>query len=540
MSPAEWRAKFAAQGRLKTYLQTGGTTPPVCDSPDDRPRGGVHFGAQSQLFQGALDDRSLKPSPVSLRDFGKELTNPSWRAQLSHSRRLFANLGAVRGAVCERARLAVGQAWKPVYAGRNEKWGKKAVAWLNQWMQVCDVRGFPYDFRTNLRLMSIALDRDGDFTVNLVNKQGAWPQIQLIPAHRIATRTMTNDSLVPTGPYKGCYINNGVISNDAGCTLAMNVLGPQRGLDLGVSRDRQLSTFDAILHYRPDWMEQGRGLSSFSSALKDWRHMSDLRDLEFQAAAVQGTETIIVANETGEAEDGDLLGEDEDEISSGLSMETLAGGTIRYVRAGTGADAKGFTTTRPSPAWIGLMDHLERGCFAALGWPKEYALDMKELGGATVRAVLDKCQYSIDERQADLGPVAMRIICWAISVAIEEGILEDDEDWYLWEFLLPGELSVDDGRDRSNDRDDMRAGLTNKRRIYGRRGLDWVTETDQREKEVDDLLTRAERVAKAHPTYAPQVVLNMLESNTPNGVQVTEAVEPADAKPTTTPAKKAA
>ena len=221
-------------------------------------------------------------------------------------------------------------------------------------------------------------------------------------------------------------------------------------------------------------------------------------------------------------------------------METLAGGTIRYVRAGTGSDAKAFSTTRPSPAWIGLMDHLERASFAAIGWPKEYALDMSELGGANTRAILDKCQYSIDERQADLGPVALRIICWAIAWAIKHKILDDDEDWYMWEFLLPGELSVDDGRDRSNDRDDKRAGLTNKRRIYGRRGLDWVKEGDQREKEVDDVLTRAERVAKAHPTFAPQVVLNMLECDTPNGVQVTEAVDPVADAPKAASLKKAA
>ena len=98
----------APSGRAKTFLQTGGsgtaanvrrlrpTTAPV-RYPLRR--------AEPAVPGRVLDDRSLKPWPVSLRDFGKELSNPSWRAQLSHSRRLFANLGAVRGAVCERARL---------------------------------------------------------------------------------------------------------------------------------------------------------------------------------------------------------------------------------------------------------------------------------------------------------------------------------------------------------------------------------------------------------------------------------------------------
>ena len=72
--------------------------------------------------------------------------------------------------------------------------------------------------------MSIALDRDGDFAVNLVNDNKEWPQIQLIPAHRIATRTADQrQPALGTGPYKGYWINNGVISNDAGRTLAINV-----------------------------------------------------------------------------------------------------------------------------------------------------------------------------------------------------------------------------------------------------------------------------------------------------------------------------
>ena len=331
-----------------------------------------------------------------------------------------------------------------------------------------------------------------------------------------------------------------MISNDAGRALALNVLGQQRGLGNGAAQDRQISTFDCLLGLRPEWMEQGRGLSSFSSVLRDLRHTIDLRELEFAAAAAQGTKSLIIENDTGEAERAYDEEDEDDPNTAGLSIETLAGGSIDYVRSGSGNGVSAFTTTRPSPAWIGLMDHLERISFSALGWPKEYALDMSQLGGANTRAILDKCQYSIDERQADLMPIAHRIICWAISVAIKNEILADDEDWYMWDFQLPGELSVDDGRDRSNDRDDLRSGLTNKRRIFGRRGQNWLTEAEQRQKEVDDTLTRAKALSDAHPSYAPEVVLNMLESNNPNGVQVSDPLAPEAHPAPAKPAKKAA
>ena len=544
---AERRTFMAIAGRIAAYMTgsgSGSATPPTTPPPAPR-QPTVSFGAQSALFQGAVDDRSLKPWGISLKDFNRELTNPSWRAQLSYSRRIFANLSAVRGATCERARLAVGQAWLPIFTGKNKAWGKKATTWLTQWMKVCDVRGGPYDFRTDLKLMSIALDRDGDFGVNLVNDNPAWPHIQLLPAHRIASRTLGNDQQVLAGPYKGYWHNNGIISNDFGRTLALNVQGVQRGPSNGADQDRQISTFDCIHHYRPDWFEQGRGLGSYCAGLRDLRHMSDLRDLEFQAAAAQGTESIIVENDTGEPEEEKFDGEDgEDGDPAGdLSIETLAGGTIRYVRSGSGNGVSMATTTRPSPAWIGLMDHLERSAFAGMGWPKEYALDLKGVGGANTRAILDKCQYSIDERQADLWVVALRIICWAISVAIKNGILDPCDEWFMWEFLLPGELSVDDGRDRSNDRDDLRTGLTNKRRIFGRRGLIWTTETDQREEEVDDLFTRAERQGAKHPIFGPKVALSYLESHTPNGNLpdggAPVAIEP-EPEPEPAPAKKAA
>lgn len=531
-APAQRRGVLGAIGRLTSYLTGSGS--PASTSP-------TSFGANyGQIFQGATGDRSLKPWPVTLLDTNRALTNPTWRAMLSHSRRLFANLGAVHGAVCERARLVVGQAWQPLYTGRNHAWGVKAAAWLTQWMKVCDVRGGPYDFRTALKLMSVALDRDGDFGVVLVNDNPLWPHIQLIPAHRIASRLSNNDCQVTDGPYKGYWLNNGVISNDFGRTLALNVLGPVRGTDSGWALDRQISTFDMIHHFRPEWSDQGRGIPSFSSVLRDLRHMSDLRDLELQAAAAQGTESLIVANDTGEAEPAyDEEADPEADGESGkLTLETLAGGTIRYVRGGSGNDIKAFTTTRPSPAWIGLMDHLERASLAAIGWPKEYALDMSRLGGATARAILNKCQYSIDERQDDLFPVASRIVCWAIAVAIKNGILEPDPDWYLWDFQLPGELSVDDGNDRSNDRDDLRAGLTNKRRIYGRRGLNHEIEQAQRKKEVSAVLTDAEDILKEHPDWTKEAVLNLLESNTPNGLQAAKPATPAD--DTAVPKKKAA
>ena len=258
-----------------------------------------------------------------------------------------------------------------------------------------------------------------------------------------------------------------------------------------------------------------------------------------QAAAVQGTETIVVGNDTGEAEKA--YDEEDDEIdgeAGDLSVETLAGGTIRYVRGGSGNDIKMSTTTRPSPAWIGLMDHLERSALAAIGWPKEYALDMSSLGGATARAILNKCQYSIDERQDDLYPVALRIILWALAVAAKNGSIPPlPDDWYLWEFQLPGELSVDDGNDRSNDRDDLRAGLSTKRRIYGRRGQNWETEAAQRLKEVDQLFAAAQTLATRF-SVPFETALNYLESNTPNGVP--PAKQPAPAADDTPTKKKAA
>ena len=532
------RQDFAALGRL-SFMTSG--TPQPCPAPSapaapPYARDGVRFG-YSQLFRGANEDRSMKPWAVQLLDLNRSLTHPTWRAMLSHSRRLFANLGTVHGAVTERARLAIGQSWEPLYTGRNAKWGEKATRLLKQWMKVCDVRGGPYDWHTDLKLMSVALDRDGDFGVNLVNDNPAWPQIQIIPAHRITTRTMSNGTPVLDGPFAGCWQDNGVFSNDAGRALGFNVLGVAHGVDTGVKKDRQISSFDMSLVYRPEWSDQGRGLPSFSSVLHDLRKMDDLRDLELIAAAAQGTKTVIVGNDTGEAPAYDDDPECDGEFGN-LSVETLAGGTIDYVRGGGEGDIKAFTTTRPSPAWMGLMDHLERASLAAIGWPKEYALDMSSLGGATARAILNKCQYSLDERQADLWPVALRIICWVIAVFVKNGLLEEDEDWYLWEFQLPGELSVDDGNDRSNDRDDLRSGLNNKRRIFGRRGLNWVTEGQQRKKEVDALFTDAREIADAHEVSL-ETALAYLETHTPNGnlpdggnnPDPTSPVQPADAKP---------
>ena len=208
----------------------------------------------ARLFEGA-NRRPLAQTVGRLlaRHHPQRSTNMSWRAMLSHSRRLFSNLGAVHGAM-HRARPARGRPGLAAVSTpvQNHAWGvKAATAWL-----------IAVDEGLRRARRSLRFPHGSEAHVHRAGprrrfRRGQPGQRQPAPgrtsssspAHRIASRNVRSTTRCITSwtRTKGCWIRRtGRSQQRRGAhPCAATSSGPQRGMDNGfASGSSDFSTFD--------------------------------------------------------------------------------------------------------------------------------------------------------------------------------------------------------------------------------------------------------------------------------------------------------
>lgn len=401
--------------------------------------------------------------PVSTIDIKKEVSSIDFRTLISHSRRLYLNLGPARGAICDKAVYSVGRAWFPRYKGVNEAWGAQATEWLaTQWYGSCDIAGGMQDFQTDLLILSIAIDRDGDAGILLTEGANGWPMIQMIPAHRIWN---TPDAVAPPG----FYWDKGILFSPNNAPTSYRILKGQDPEDYV-----DVPAQDFIHLYDPDWFDQGRGFPLFIHAILDLLDYQTLQGNEKLASLISSTIALIETNENGGPDNSTLGGVlKEGEIAkTGVTSEMLDGGTIRYLKAGAGAKLEAWQSNRPSQATMDLLDRMLRNSFAGIGWPIELSWPSKDVRGAMIRSIHSRAGRTVEDRQDLLRKPAKRIVGYAIAKAIKKGILPPCADWWKWDFSMPPHISVDAGYDAEADRQDFVLGFKNLSDILPKYGKD--------------------------------------------------------------------
>ncbi len=473
------------------------------------------YPIDAKLLNAASQTTGRPYIPVRTEGISKAVDLTDWRAVLSLSRRLWANNGIVKGATVQKAMHAIGRAWNPVFRGADQEWGKVASEWLRLWYGTCNVRGENHDFKTSLYLTSIAIDRDGDQGFLLTTSEdGMWPMVQTIPAHRIGQRV--KETTVQSGPYKGLEISHGVICNKTGRPVAYRILGDTE------ADDRDVSARDLIFSYDPEWADQLRGFPIFSHALNDLRDADQSQYWEQLNQLASSSRTLIETNESGQADINDpgmVLGDSGRD--GDMSIQRLEGGTITYFKSGSGSKLEQFVNMRPGADWDSFQDRLARKALLGIGWP--YSLCWKPDGqnGTQERAEIEKARTTILDRQELLRPMANRIVGYAVSKAIKEGILpeyrgSDPAGFLQWDFTLPPKFSIDLGRDGAARREDYKLGFKNLSEVIAEQGEVIEQHMDARERETLDLLTRARRVAdQAGVDFG--IALNLIQQRTSAG-----------------------
>lgn len=424
------------------------------------------------------------------RPMSKEVTPNEHKVLTSGANRIYWNYGPVQAGLDAKATYAVGRAFRPVFAGKDRDWGKRAEEWLDDWCNVAFVDGV--DWATGLWRLSVAIDRDGDQGILLSESKSGFPQLQSIPWHAIAPRT--NSEFIEDGPYRGLRQHLGVAINPEGRPVGFHLIGPKAEQDQWVSARSMMLVRD---HPCVDFY---RGLSALTSGILDLRAAFEIGRNIKQAAQLASTLGLIVHNEQGMADPMDQAFAFPDVPppgQSGLRVEEHMGGTIQYFRSGANEKIEQLKNEIPTEATDRLVERLIRQSLLGAGLPVEWFWKNDSTGSDT-RATIEKVNRIVRDRQDVLRLAGKRAVGYAISKAIKLGQLPayngpDPGGFLKWSFTTPPILTIDAGRVSAAQLAAYRAGMVNMSEIVGEGGKTLDQHLDEREQEALAIRARMER-----------------------------------------------
>ena len=479
----------------------------------------------NRLVRAATQTADRKVIPALDNDVHKNVSTLGRRTLMTLGRWVYSNIPIVRGALHEKAEYASSH-YLAQYTGANKAWGEMAEEFLYEHGKICDVAGWPYTARTYRRNLCIAVHRDGDAGTLLTRRADGYPQLQCIPGHRIASRPY--ELTVEGGPYDGAAITDGVITNDYGAPLAYRIL---TGNPFDYETHTDISARDMFLTFVPTYVGQVRGFSTLGAGMFDWQDIGEWRSAEMMAQKVNSAIALVEENEAGEPAPGsDFLVDASGGVSqpgtpTGLQYEKFDDGLIRYFKSKTGSGLKAHIAARPTPEQDAFEAKIIRSNFAGMEWSVDFSVDPTKIGGASMRVCVDKINRSIgSDQDLILDPACRRYNGYVLASVMEREplnreplnrggddstiqrfndstslrLLPFDPQWHKWEFQGPPQLTADKKYDSDVDAQEVRIGIKSRTKAVAQRGESLSDLRDLREAELDDLFTRAQRIATKH------------------------------------------
>lgn len=501
---------------------------------------------QSALYNNpSIRSNEWTPLFYSLGDEPEKVITPyERRQQIAIAREQFATNPLVSATVIDKNQASVGNAWLPKFMGirvdkdgkhntKDVEWGDKAYDWLvNYFYPRCNWDGPNFNFQETLYLTGKEIDIDGgSLMLPKVTKDGL-PAVQLVTVDRIGSRGLETE--ITSGTYKGDFIYDGVVySGKSGMVVGYKVLGSDK------DEDAIVSAFDSQYLFEPQWSRYGHGISRVAHAVKSLRDIRDINENNLIAIKNYSAKGVILKNARGSATGGNGNQIFSTEITPPSGAQGTNTKKIFYenvTRGGThclygDAEMTPFNFDRPSPNTEAFLTRLGTEAVATMGWCYELVIP-QGLNGNSTRFVQGKARRSVADRQATLNHRAKRMVTFGLAKAMELGLVPktDNPNWMLWGFEMPAQLSIDDGRDMTNNIEALRLGIITRSAVVASSGQgDWYDVDKQTVQELRSKLEDARALAKEFgmtETEARQLVFN-------KGVAPLAQALPADSKPTT-------
>jgi hypothetical protein len=446
---------------------------PLLDS-FGRPITSSGYSGQS-MYESSQDDGTRLPRPNLNQDIATLLSKVKHRALISDARYIASTFPIVQGGVQQKSHYVTQAGFAPVFSGRDKAWGREARAALVQAHKVIDVRGPLFHWNKNWQIGCTMLDIDGGFFTVRGETETGYPQMQFLEAHRIGSRNGTLENEVTTGPYKGLRILNGIIYNAKGREVAYRVLGSRPDFD------RDISALDMHHVASPRWFSDGRPFPTIAYSILDWYDAKEARGFQKTKQKVNSAITMTETNESGKApvdpwgNQLDATARAKQSVTGTASapltptIQVLAGGLIRYVKAGTGK-IESHADNTPGDGWLRFDERIVAGAFVGMDWRAEMLNLSATGGGAPTRAFADQINTSVFSRWGDLVPHVYADDMWILRKLIKRGDLRDHDEWWKWGYVPPADFTVDGGRTNKSDIENVLAGTEALQFISGRFG----------------------------------------------------------------------
>lgn len=507
---------------------------PILD-PYGRKQPASYRPGYSDFFKGGDVNATREQPDAYYRgyfDTQELVTNASWRQILSAGRYIRANVPVIAGCFLEQQAYTFPLDAR--YAGADKEFGRRAEVLLDQWDENPTLRGWPFDAHFVSRVRMAETKTDGDIYTILTEDENGFPRIQLQRAHRVGNtntwyRSSANDwnNNVPLkdGPYKGKKICNGVVIDDYARPIAYKIPG------VTVEADQYVPASSMIPMRWPTYADEHRGISHLCVAIPSVAVWNMAREFEQRAMLIQSSIAVSEKNETGgpdpltkAIESGDY-GTATDGGQATMTTQTLEKGLYKYFKAGTGSGLEFHIPDRPGDNWQSYEDRLCASFLYGIGWDPNFALMIKEPGGANARVVLQKINRCLILNAGVEARIKRIERAYACQKFIDLGLLTPpkDGDVTSWKFRmgLP-QLTADSGNEENAKREAYKLGFANLLTITTEKGLDWEELREQREVELNDKWARVARMQTkfASMQLTPTQWAEEFEQRNPNGSQV--------------------
>jgi capsid protein len=450
--------------------------------PEDKPSQeapSIPSAYHPTYWDGIQRTRLRKNIPYT---FKSARSNNTWtrKEMASISRYLYDNDGLVHGAINDMARYSF--PLSPQAITDDPYWNLEAESIFKEWSHSADISG-RYGFDEMQRLLSIAIDRDGDAGVLFVRYNGL--KLQMIESHRVGDFIEQDSGFM-----------DGVRTNRYGKPIEYLIADESiHGEFYPKSTKYRRVPANAISWLLdPERAEQQRGLPAIKHAIN---HIRDIKEiLEHEKTGVKNLSTIaaVLESETGEADpDAWNTSEIMDEATR-LTVNDIQSGSIPVLKKGEKLSP--FSYNRPSPTFQGFLEFIIREFSVGMGLPYEFLWHPAGITGPAQRFIMGKAQRRFRERQRLFGPFMRKVWAVVISDAIANKKLKSVPDWYKCRIQAPAELTIDAGREAAQEREDVLAGLMTMREHFGKRGMDWQSECQQKAKEMKYILEKSKTLAE--------------------------------------------
>lgn len=396
------------------------------------------------------------------KDNRLEVTNGIRMTLLRKSRYAEKNHPPMAQYALDMVTYVVGDGLMPTSHAMNPDVAEKHVKYYLRKKRRPDVTGrWSYTDVQAIKIHTWSIDGEV-FVVKVRTESGIKEQI--VEGHRCVT---------PAKPKPNEVWNDGMLYGEYGQIIAYN-FRQDDGTD-------QTLPAEQVRHIcRATRASAGHGLPPLAQALNTMQDQAEIFEMEKTAVRDVSDIPRVITKAGGtldEATAGEVTGKRGKAEKPYAELSRQMGGKLLTLDIGEKLEYP--VPTRGTATWIGFNDALQRAMCGG-GLPYEFVYDASKAGSAAVRMNLGKAGRYVGAVQTmliedDLEPDYIE----TVGAGIKAGEIPDDPNWMEVSWTCPPAPSIDNGRDASNDREDLKLGLTSYTDLYKTRSKDFRKDARQ-------------------------------------------------------------